>query len=192
MNKNLQFCILFLLTFIFNNAFSQATIEFRISSVSSTVGDMDGFANDSDPAWCFDMLDNTPTEISSEHDGIGLIYGENMWVDCLIPGREYWILVDGEPSLIDPDLVEGLFDIEVFADPQDPPAGNDEPCNAIALGNPTGNPVRTLPSAMHPSQNNFCADAAGEVQPSNWTAYQTVWYTFVAPNTGAVNLEINS
>ena len=163
-------------------------VEIRLDWYSSDIIDLQVAVYDLSGAVCT----GTPTELASEHDGIGLIYGEDMWVDCLIPGREYWILVDGEPSLIDPDLVEGLFDIEVFADPQDPPAGNDEPCNAIALGNPTGNPVRTLPSAMHPSQNNFCADASGEVQPSNWTADQTVWYTFVAPNTGAVNLEIIS
>jgi len=39
-----------------------------------------------------------------------------MEVECLIPGREYWILVDGEGSLIDPDLQIGIFDIEVYAD----------------------------------------------------------------------------
>jgi hypothetical protein len=134
----------------------------------------------------------SPTELASEHDGIGLVYGEDMWVDCLIPGREYWILVDGEASLIDPDLVEGLFDIEVYGDPQDPPAANDDPCSAIALGDPTGTPVGTTPGPLHPSQNNFCADAVGEPQPSNWTADQTVWYTFIAPSTGAVNLELTS
>jgi large repetitive protein len=132
----------------------------------------------------------TPTELNSEHDFLDL-YAEDMWVDCLIPGREYWILVDGEASLIDPDLVEGLFDIEVYADPQDPPAVNDDACNAIALGDPTGGSVSTTPGA-HGSQNNFCSDAVGEPQPLNWTADQTVWYTFVAPATGAINLELNS
>jgi len=134
----------------------------------------------------------TPTEIKSEHDGIGVVWGEDMEVECLIPGREYWILVDGEGSVIDPDLVEGDFDIEVYGDPRDPPAPNDEPCNAIALGDPTGAPVGTTPGAVHGSQNNFCADAVGEPQPSNWTADQTVWYTFVAPSTGAVNLQLDS
>jgi len=133
-----------------------------------------------------------PTELASEHDGIGIVYGEDMWVDCLIPGREYWILVDGEGSLIDPDLVEGLFDIEVYADPQDPPAANDDPCNAVPLGDPTGGSVGTTAGALHSSQNNFCADAVGEPQPSNFTADQTVWYTFVAPSTGSVNFHLTT
>lgn len=138
------------------------------------------------------VCSGVPTEIKSEHDGIGIIWDEDMWVDCLIPGREYWIMVDGEGSLIDPDLREGIFDIEVYGDPQDPPAANDEACNAIALGDPTGGAVSTTPTALHGSQNNFCADALGEPQPSNFTADQTVWYTFVAPATGAVNFDLNS
>ena len=101
-------------------------------------------------------------------------------------------MVDGEASAIDPDLVEGLFDIEVYADPQDPPAANDDCSNAVALGDPTGSPVATIPAAGHGSQNNYCADAVGEPQPSQWTADQTVWYTFIAPSTGAVNLDIVS
>jgi large repetitive protein len=163
-------------------------VEIRLDWYSSDIIDLQVAVFDLAGAVCT----GAATELASEHDGIGLIYGEDMWVDCLIPGREYWILVDGEASLIDPDLVEGLFDIEVYADPQDPPAANDIPCNALALGDPTNNPVATTPTPLHPSQNNFCSDAIGEPQPSNWTADQTVWYTFVAPSTGAINLEIIS
>jgi large repetitive protein len=163
-------------------------VEIRLDWYFSDIIDLQVAVYDLAGAVCT----GTPTELASEHDGIGVVYGENMWVDCLIPGREYWILVDGEASLIDPDLVEGLFDIEVYGDPQDPPAANNAPCDAIALGDPTGTPVGTTPGALHPSQNNFCADAIGEPQPSNWTADQTVWYTFIAPSTGAVNLQIIS
>lgn len=132
------------------------------------------------------------TELASEHDGIGVLWDEDMEVECLIPGREYWILVDGEGSVIDPDLQEGTFDIEVFGDPRDPASPYDQPCNALALGDPTGGSVGTSPVTNHGSQNNFCADAAGEPQPSGFTADQTVWYTFVAPSTGNVNIDINS
>jgi gliding motility-associated-like protein len=133
-----------------------------------------------------------PTELRSEHDGIGVVWDETMEVECLIPGREYWILVDGEGSLIDPDLQEGTFDIEVFGDPRDLASPYDEPCNALALGDPTGGSVGTSPITNHGSQNNFCADAAGEPQPSGFTADQTVWYTFVAPSTGNVNITLTS
>lgn len=37
----------------------QATIEFRISAVSSTLGNMDGAFGSSDPIWCYEILDNT-------------------------------------------------------------------------------------------------------------------------------------
>lgn len=133
-----------------------------------------------------------PTEIKSEFDGAGVVWGEDMEVECLIPGREYWILVDGEASLIDPDLAEGLFDIEVYGDPRDPPALNDLVCNALALGDPTGGSVSTTPSPSHGSQNNYCATATGEPQPTNFTADQTVWYTFIAPSTGSVTIDIDS
>lgn len=133
-----------------------------------------------------------PTELKSEHEGIGVLWDEDMEVECLIPGREYWILVDGEGSLIDPDLQEGTFDIEVYGDPRDLASPYDRPCNALALGDPTGAPVGTVPITNHGSQNNFCATAAGEPQPSGFTADQTVWYTFVAPSTGNVNIELTS
>ncbi|MDC0231630.1 hypothetical protein OAK19_06650, partial [Aureispira] len=133
-----------------------------------------------------------PSEVKSEHDGFGLLWDEDMEVECLIPGREYWILVDGEGSLIDPDLQVGIFDIDVYGDPQDPPSPYDDPCNALALGDPTGSPIGTTSGPNHHSQNNFCATATGEPQPSGFTADQTVWYTFVAPSTGNVNITLTS
>lgn len=133
-----------------------------------------------------------PVEVKSEHGGIGVLWDEDMEVECLIPGREYWILVDGEGSLIDPDLQVGIFDIEVYGDPRDLASPYDEACNALALGDPTGGSVGTTPITTHGSQNNFCATATGEPQPSGFTADQTVWYTFVAPSTGNVNINMNS
>ena len=133
-----------------------------------------------------------PSEIKSEHEGIGILWDEDMEVDCLIPGREYWILVDGEGSLIDPDLQVGIFNIQVYGDPQDPPSPYDDPCNAFALGDPTGGNVGTTTGPIHHSQNNFCATATGEPQPSGFTADQTVWYTFIAPSTGNVNIQLIS
>ncbi|MGV3612476.1 MAG: T9SS type A sorting domain-containing protein [Fluviicola sp.] len=47
---------------------AQTTIEFRISTVSSNIGDMDGFlAGDSDPVWTFEMLDGGTNFGSSNH-----------------------------------------------------------------------------------------------------------------------------
>ncbi len=133
---------------------------------------------------CTDPL----TEIMSEYDGFGLIWDETAEVECLIPGRLYYILVDGQGSLINPDLQEGTFNIEVWADPRDPAGPNNEPCNAIALGNPNPNPVGTTAGPQHGSQNNFCATATGEPVPGGFNPDQTVWYTFVAPPTGNVRI----
>ncbi len=133
---------------------------------------------------CADPL----TEIHSEYEGFGLLWDETAEVECLIPGRTYYIMVDGQGSLINPDLQEGIFDIEVWADPRDPAGPNDLPCNAIALGNPTGGQIGTTPGPAHGSQNNFCATAAGEPNPGGFNPDQSVWYTFVAPATGNVEI----
>lgn len=143
---------------------------------------------DSDDMTCTGNL----SEIASEHDGIGIVWGEDMTVSCLIPGRTYYLFVDGEGTVIDPDLNIGDFDISVYGVPQDPAGVNDLACDAIALGDPTGGSVGTVPNPLNPSQNNYCADAAAEPQPSGWTADQTVWYTFIAPATGSANIEMIS
>ncbi|WBM74089.1 gliding motility-associated C-terminal domain-containing protein [Saprospira grandis] len=132
------------------------------------------------------------TEIQSEHDGIGVVWDENMEVECLTPGRTYFLMVDGEGALFDPDLQEGIFDLEVYGDPRDPPATNDDPCNAIYLGDPTGGQIGTSPGPQHGSQNNFCATGAGEPNPGAFNPNQTVWYTFTAPASGNVEIELSS
>lgn len=139
---------------------------------------------DSDDMTCAGRL----TEIESEHEGIGFLWDEDMEVECLIPGRTYYLLVDGEGSLINPGLQEGIFDIEVYGDPRDPPAPNDLICNAVHIGDPTGTTLRTGPVPGHGSQNNFCATGAGEPDPSGFNPRQTVWYSFIAPSTGNVRI----
>ncbi len=139
---------------------------------------------DSDDMTCSGRL----TEIKSEHEGIGFLWDEDMEVECLIPGRTYFLLVDGEGSLINPGLQEGIFDIEVYGDPRDPPAPNDLICNAVHIGDPTGTTLRTGPVPGHGSQNNFCATGAGEPDPSGFNPNQTVWYSFIAPSTGNVRI----
>lgn len=140
---------------------------------------------DSDDMTCTGSL----TEIRSRYTGFGLVWNQDMEVECLIPGRTYYIMVDGQGSLINPGLQEGIFDIEVYADPRDPAAPNDDICDAINLGDPgiTGQ-VRTGPGVNHGTQNNFCATAAGEPNPSSFTPSQTVWYEFTAPPSGNIRL----
>jgi large repetitive protein len=140
---------------------------------------------DSDDMTCTGSL----TELASEHEGIGLLWDEDMEVECLIPGRTYFLMVDGEGSLIDPGLQEGIFSISVYGDPRDPPAPNDNICNAVYMGDPTGTSLQTGPGVGHGSQNNFCATSAGEPDPSGFNPRQTVWYSFTAPSTGNVRIQ---
>jgi len=51
--------ILILFLLFTNLCFSQATVQFRISTVYSDVNDMDGFANSSDPQWVYQMNDSS-------------------------------------------------------------------------------------------------------------------------------------
>lgn len=161
-------------------------VEIRLESAGffSDRIDLQVAVYDAQNQGCNDPL----TEVMSQYEGFGLLWDETAEVECLIPGRLYYILVDGQGSLINPDLQEGVFDIEVWADPRDPAAPNDLSCNAIHLGDPTLGPIGTTPGPQHGSQNNFCATAAGEPNPSGFTPTQTVWYTFVAPPSGNVRI----
>jgi len=62
-----------------------------------------------------DSCNGSPTELLSEHNDIGINSDEDVQLGCLTPGKKYWILVDGESTLIEPDLQEGIFDITVTA-----------------------------------------------------------------------------
>lgn len=141
---------------------------------------------DSDNMGCTGNL----TELASEYDGFGLVQDEEMEVRCLVPGRTYYILVDGEPNVILSDLNEGIFDIRVSEVNATPPMGNDLPCGAIHLGTvTTGGTLTTRSGGNQYTQNNFCATANGEPGASAFDEDQTVWYTFVAPPSGHVSIE---
>ncbi len=124
--------------------------------------------------------------------GIGpldVVNDEYIFVECLIPGETYYILVDGFPSLlgtVNTDLQEGVFDITIEAVDQTAPTGNNLPCDAIALGDPTSGSV-----GGSTTYNNYCADADGEPDVIGFDTEQTVWFTFEAPSTGSVNVDVN-
>lgn len=103
---------------------------------------------------------------------------------CLDTSKTYFIQVDGAflPLL---DFHVGDFDIRV-RDYNASPAPNDSICNAIPLGDPTGGSVGLL------NQTNFCADNINEPIPGCIGTNKTVWYTFVAPSTGRVTIELTN
>lgn len=110
---------------------------------------------------------------------------ETVLVTCLEPGRPYWIMIDGSD---DPDEVDGFFDLTVTEVPGPPPITNDSICGATALG-----PVPSGGSLTSPEQHNFCATVEpGEPVPTAFGLDQTVWYTFVAPPSGNVTIDLNN
>ena len=174
---------------------------------------IDGFS-------CVDMATN-PASFAlmgeSESDGlldincIGL--GETLEIDCLEPGRTYYLVVDGKDRFGNPNGEFGEFEIDMTNtiknffgnDIRDlyEPAPNDDICDAIALGDPTGGGVDTdvnnltYPSparSCRNSENTYCADNSGDPAINGfslWGTDNSVWYTFVAPSTGAVEIEVD-
>gem|GEM_PF-744659 len=143
---------------------------------------------DSDDQTCTGNL----TEIKSEYDGFGAALDEDMVVECITPGRLYYILLDGEPGAVDPQFLEGQFDITISEVNRPSPLGNDLPCQAVGLGDPTGAPITTDQGTLPHTQNNWCATNTGE--PTSTIISNpdmTVWYTFVAPATGNLTIDVD-
>jgi len=131
--------------------------------------------------------DGNLTLVYDEYDGLGFSYDETMEAGCLKPNTTYFLLVDGERGLISGVGDEGYFGLQlsdngiIHPHPQAP----DLICDALPLGAvPNGGTVSTLPL----SQSNFCGGNTGEVNPSNWTNNKGVWYNFIAPSSGHVNI----
>lgn len=136
-----------------------------------------------------DSCEGSKTEIYSEYNDLlewpPLSRDEEMEVTCLEPGRIYWLMVDGSD---DPDDVDGWFNITVTEVPGPPPITNDDLCDATYLGAvPVGG------SVGNPNATNFCATVeAGESVPSSFDIDQTVWFSFRAPATGNVTINLES
>ena len=125
------------------------------------------------------------TEVGCDYNDLlefpPLTRDEELYVTCLIPGKPYWIMVDGGD---DPDDVDGFFDITIWEEPGPPPITNDDKCDAIPMG-----VVPPAGSVNIPDAHNFCATLeAGEFDPANFGLDQTVWFTFVAPPSGNVTV----
>lgn len=155
-----------------------------------------------------DMSNNTNanlafTELASSESGIGiscLLLNRDFEVSCLKPEETYYLVIDGEAGGFTQvnDYKYGEFKIILTSDDRDSPAPNDNICNAIDLGNPTGGSVSTTswvaPAGVCMSaQNNFCATNTNDPQPqggflTGFDADQSVWYSFIAPLSGSVNI----
>ncbi|HEX2900154.1 MAG TPA: hypothetical protein VHS96_10585, partial [Bacteroidia bacterium] len=103
-------------------------------------------------------------------------------IPCLPGNTQYYVQVDGVDVLGD----YGTFDIRVSDNGifVGAPA-NDMLCNAVPMGNPNGGSVG--PTA---GNNNCATEQSGEQNVSGDD--ETVWYTFIAPASGAVTINVNS
>jgi hypothetical protein len=136
-----------------------------------------------------DVCTGAPTEMGCDYNDLlefpPLSRDEEIDVNCLTPGRLYWIMVDGSD---DPDDVDGFFNITVTQNSGPGPVLNDSICDAINLG-----VVPAVGNIVSAEFNNFCATVEpGEPTPAMslipFGLDQTVWYTFTAPTTGNMTI----
>jgi large repetitive protein len=151
-------------------------------------------------------------EVTSDYDldVPPLVTGEDMMVECLVPGRTYYLMVDGKETALYPEWARGEFSLEFISDPRDAPAPNNLLCDAKPLGDPTGGAVGTNvndplliyapprnpndPDYCMRAENTFCANTDGNPDMNGFTLWgfdNTVWYTFIAPSTGSVKIEVD-
>lgn len=147
---------------------------------------------------------------TNEDDYVGIAtngFDEYLVARCLIPGKEYYIMVDGEndPTLGIPGLtsdiedVVGDFRISVQDYATVPASLNDNVCNSFEIPN-----VHTLGVNANRTTgyfNNECATIEPPIEGSgkiaekmegmlfNVTAKKTLWFKFRAPASGKVKIE---
>lgn len=147
---------------------------------------------------------------TNEDDYVGIAtngFDEYLVARCLIPGKEYYIMVDGEndPTLGIPGLtsdiedVVGDFRISVQDYATVPASLNDNVCNSFEIPN-----VHTLGVNANRTTgyfNNECATIEPHIEGSgkiaekmegmlfNVTAKKTLWFKFRAPASGKVKIE---
>lgn len=117
-------------------------------------------------------------EIASEYDI--LPFTESMKAYCIIPGKTYYVMVDGSAL-----NSQGYFDISINDIAPITLPTNDDLVNATALTFPSNiGAGNTTTSAL---AHNYCTDIEpGELDA--WTLYDidnTVWWKFQVPNSGA-------
>src|SRR5262249_21771214 len=107
-------------------------------------------------------------------------FSEDLDLECLNPNTTYWVQVDGSGL-----NTQGFFGLSIQDDGNAQQA-NDLRCSADALGT-----IPALGTVLRNNQNNFCAGVEPlEPDPLSFNLDQTVWYTFVPPPSGSVEIEL--
>jgi|GEM_PF-3240263 len=157
------------------------------------------------------LTENNPLN-DEDYVGLGTNgFDEYMVAKCLIPGKEYYIMVDGEndPTLgplgwrADIEDVHGDFRISVQDYATVPASLNDDVCEAFEI--PNVNALALNASRETGLFNNECATIQPEIEGSgkvahkmegvafSVTAKKTLWFKFRAPSSGKIRIEgINS
>lgn len=125
----------------------------------------------------------TFNQIKGEYDPG--FFSETVQVNCLEPGKPYWVMVDGSGL-----NTEGYFELEIeVVLPTELAPPNDDICDAIAV-NPFAGPVNRS------NDRNRCATLEAHIpEPSTFGKDYTVWYRFNTPAAGgpfAVRVEVTS
>lgn len=130
-----------------------------------------------------DACGGTFNQIKGEYDPG--FFSETVQVNCLEPGKPYWVMVDGSGL-----NMEGYFELEIeVVLPTELSPPNDDLCDAISV-NPFAGPVNRS------NDRNRCATLEAQIpQPTTFEKDYTVWYRFNTPATGgpfAVRIDVTS
>ncbi|MEM8906539.1 MAG: SprB repeat-containing protein [Bacteroidota bacterium] len=102
---------------------------------------------------------------------------------CLAPNTTYYLLVDG---IFPPPITEGLFGLEMTDELVE--YAPDSICHATDLGTvPAGGQL-----SSGADQSNACATSVDDPMVQNFSTEQTVWYSFVAPASRHVFVDVIS
>jgi hypothetical protein len=147
-------------------------------------------------------------KIAQDYDGglvaISSTLDEDFYVECLVPGRYYYLQVDGDRNAVynplDPSSTEtGEFRLRITHQNMGPradipPQNNDSICDAINFGT-----IANGASVFRNDDNNRCATSEqNEPDVAGWNVSyfinqdRTVWYQFTTgANPGAINISVS-
>ncbi|MEL7021558.1 MAG: SprB repeat-containing protein, partial [Bacteroidota bacterium] len=113
-------------------------------------------------------------------------YDERLEVSCDViqPDTEYLILIDGFNDVLEEYF--GYYSLEITG--VGTSEASDATCTATALGTVPENGAIT-PTATY---SNFCADGQGDPRPTTFSVQQGVLFTFNAPSSGIVQIDVTS
>ena len=109
------------------------------------------------------------TLVAEGYDGSGLLENENMSVTCLLPNTTYFLLVDGESDLVNPNGQEGFFGLRIN-DNGIQQAIADAPANVTACDTYTLAPL-TVGNYFTGTGGTGTAKFAGDVITSSQTMF---------------------